>query len=232
MDQARLAELRAAGTAVTSNAAARDESQLNERLRQRDEAAFAEIVRAHAGRMLAVARRILASEEDARDAVQEAFLSAFQSIAQFREGSALSTWLHRITVNAALMRLRSSRRRDERCLEDLLPDFDDTGHRLGYTGPWRELGPAGEQERAELRAQVRKAIAELPARHRAVLVLRDIEELSTRETAELLGLTETAIKLRLHRARQALRTLLEPAMIGDVSQTRVSGTALGVSPRQ
>lgn len=191
----------------------RDGSELVARLRRGEEGAYAEVVRAHAGRMLAVARRILGSEEDARDAVQEAFLSALRSIEGFREGCAVATWLHRITVNAALMRLRSARRHPERSLDTLLPTFDDTGHRVGYTGPWRELGPEGEHERAELRVQVRRAIAELPAHYRAVLVLRDIEELSTSEAAELLGLSPNAVKIRLHRARQALRTLLEPSMM-------------------
>ena len=190
-----------------------DESGLVERLRRGDQDAFALVVRTHAARLLAVVRRILPNEEDARDAVQEAFLSAFQSIASFREGSLLSTWLHRIAVNAALMRLRRQRRHDERPIEELLPTFDETGHRVGADHPWPQANPEDEQCQSELRRRVRRAIGELPQNYRTVLVLRDIEELSTKETAELLGATETAIKLRLHRARQALRTTLERGML-------------------
>ena len=190
-----------------------DESALVERLRRRDEQAFAVVVRMQTGRLLAVVRRILPNEEDARDAVQEAFLSAFQSIATFREGSRLSTWLHRIAVNAALMRLRRARRHDERPLDDVLPTFDETGHRVGADQPWPQANPEDEHSQADLRRRVRLAIRELPDNYRTVLVLRDIEELSTRETADLLGTTETAIKLRLHRARQALRTTLERGML-------------------
>jgi RNA polymerase sigma-70 factor, ECF subfamily len=196
-----------------------DEAELVARLKQKDDEAYAVIVRAHAGRLLAVVRRILPNEEDARDAVQEAFLSAFQSIGSFREGSMLSTWLHRIAVNAALMRLRRARRHDERPIEDLLPTFDETGHRIGADTPWPHPGPdpGEERDRSELCRRVRLAIRELPQNYRTVLVLRDLEELSTKETAELLDTTETAIKLRLHRARQALRTMLERGMLAGTA---------------
>jgi RNA polymerase sigma-70 factor (ECF subfamily) len=158
--------------------------------------------------MLAVARRFLPEEQDARDAVQDAFLAAFRSIAGFAGGSRLSTWLHRIVVNTALMKLRSRRRRREDPIEELLPQFDDEGHRIGAVSPWE---PAVEElaERQETRALVRGAIARLPETYRTVLLLRDIEERDTEETAALLGITAQAVKTRLHRARQALRTLLE-----------------------
>ena len=97
-------------------------------LRRGDEQACEELVRAHTSRLLAVARRYLRSEEDARDAVQEGFVAAFRSIARFQGGSSLSTWLHRIVINACLMRLRSSRRRPETSIEELLPRFDGSGH--------------------------------------------------------------------------------------------------------
>lgn len=195
----------------TLSACENGEVALVDRLRGGDDKAYEILVRTHGGRMLAVARRILRDEDEARDAVQEAFVSAFRSIDNFRRGALLSTWLHRILVNAALMRLRSAKSRREESLEPLLPAFDETGHHLRPVSTW-SAAPEDEHLRAQLRARVREAIASLPDTHRTVLLLRDIEELDTRETAEILGTTENAVKIRLHRARQALRTLLEPAM--------------------
>src|SRR6187402_14143 len=104
------------------------EADLLKALRSGQEAAFDTLVRAHSGRMLAVCRRILRNEEEAKDAVQEAFLSAFRGLAKFEGGSLLGTWLHRIAVNASLMRLRSRKRRPEESIEELLPTFKDDGH--------------------------------------------------------------------------------------------------------
>jgi RNA polymerase sigma-70 factor (ECF subfamily) len=187
-----------------------DERALVERMRRGDEMACELVVRRFAPRLLAVARRILGSEDEAHDALQEAFLSAFRGIDSFTGDSRLSTWLHRIVVNAALMRLRSRKRRAEDSIEDLLPRFADDGHWLEAPSSWRsdEL-----LERHETRATVRRCIERLPARHREVLVLRDIEELDTSEVAETLGITANAVKVRLHRARQALRTLIERDMV-------------------
>ncbi len=94
------------------------EDGLLERLRSGDDAAFEQLVREHGGRMLAVARRFLRQEEDARDAVQDAFLSAYRALEDFEGNARLSTWLHRIVVNAALMKLRTRRRKPERSIED------------------------------------------------------------------------------------------------------------------
>jgi RNA polymerase sigma-70 factor (ECF subfamily) len=166
-------------------------------------------VRAHGGKLLAVARRMLRHEEDARDAVQEAFVSAFRSIDRFEGGARLSTWLHRIVVNAALMRLRTRRRKPEGSIEDLLPGFLEDGHQAQPAQPWREV-PEDAVEGAELRRLVLEKIHELPEGHRNVLLLRDIEGLDTDEAAQALGIAPGAVKTRLHRARQALRGLLEP----------------------
>jgi RNA polymerase sigma-70 factor (ECF subfamily) len=179
------------------------------RLRRGEAGAFEELVRTTAPRLLAVARRLLRSEQDAQDAVQDAFLSAFRALAGFDGQCQLATWLHRIAVNAALMRLRRARRRPEASLDDLLPAFDETGHHLISVEPWRADALA-VLERDEVRSAVRAAIDRLPDSHRTVLVLRDIEELSTEETARALGLSPNAVKVRLHRARQALRAALAP----------------------
>jgi len=198
-------------TAFLGVAAASDDRPLLARLRSGEAAAFEELVRSAGPRLLAVARRMLRNEEDARDAVQEAFLSAFKALDGFDGHCQLVTWLHRIAVNAALMKLRRARRRPESPIEDLLPDFDETGHHLSSIEPWRPQ-PLAELEREEVRSSVRAAIDRLPDSYRTVLLLRDLEEMSTEETARVLGLSANAVKVRLHRARQALRTVLDPIL--------------------
>jgi RNA polymerase sigma-70 factor (ECF subfamily) len=176
---------------------------------QRGEAdAFATLVREHAPQLLATARRMLGNEEDARDALQEGFASAFRGIGGFAGKCRLATWLHRIVVNMALMKLRSRRSRPEASFEELQPRFHDDGHHVEPPCPWSERAIERLQS-VESRAILRDAIDQLPAVHREVVVLRDIEQLSTEEVSELLGSTPNAVKIRLHRARQALRTLLD-----------------------
>jgi RNA polymerase sigma-70 factor (ECF subfamily) len=186
------------------------EEELIRRLKTGDEAAFDALVKGHAGSMLAVAQRYLHEEADAQDAVQDAIVSAFKAIGRFEGSSRLSTWLHRITVNAALMKLRSARRRPAVSIDELLPTFDDTGHQTRGSARWRQPDSAAERE--EIRAIVRKSIDALPEPYRVVLLLRDIEGFDTADVASQLELTEAAVKTRLHRARQALRTLLDPYM--------------------
>lgn len=191
-----------------------DEAQLIALIRDGDQDACERFVTTHINAMLAVARRFLRCEQEAADAVQDAFVSAFRSIHEFAGGSKLSTWLHRIVVNACLMKLRSARSRPTRSIESLLPSFDDTGHHVQRVSPWRE-SPFERLDASEMREQVRASIDELPESYRTVLLLRDIEELDTEETAERLGISVAAVKVRLHRARQALRTLLEPVFRAD-----------------
>jgi RNA polymerase sigma-70 factor (ECF subfamily) len=183
------------------------ESALVARLRGGEDDAYHELLRIHGGRLLAVARRLMRNEEDARDCLQDGLLSAFRSIDGFEGEAKLGTWLHRIVVNACLMRLRARKRRPEELTDPELVEFDRYGFRVGPT----EMVPTGADallEREEVREQVRKAIDDLPENYRILLVLRDIEELSTAETAEMLGMTPGAVKVRLHRARLALRKQL------------------------
>jgi RNA polymerase sigma-70 factor, ECF subfamily len=184
-----------------------EERPLLARLQAGEDEACERLVRENTGRLLAVARRYLRQEEDARDAVQEAFVAAFRSISRFQGTSSVSTWLHRILINCCLMKLRSGRRRPETSIEELLPRFDETGHRILDTAEFPE-GADEALERDETKRRVRAAIARLPENYRAVLLLRDIEEMSTEDAARQLGVTPNAVKIRLHRARQALRTLL------------------------
>ncbi len=187
------------------------EAELIGALRAGEAAAFERLVRHHGPRMLAVARRLLGSEDDARDAVQEAFVAAFKSIASFAGDARLSTWLHRIVVNAALMKLRSRRRRNEEPIETLLPRFDESGEWADPVGGWDTPSDVLVQ-RQETRELVRVMVGRLPEAYRSILLLRDIEELDTAEAAVALAITPSAVKTRLHRARQALRTLLEQTL--------------------
>lgn len=193
-----------------------DEAVLLHGLRAQDALAFEQLVRLYCTRLLAVARRILRHEEDAQEAIQDAFLSAFKGIAGFDGTARLSTWLHRITLNAALMKLRSRQRHAEQPIDFLLPAFLEDGHQADPAAPWQESA-AQLLERQETCELVRGCIDRLPDTYRTVLLLRDIEELDTEETARLLGVNPGVVKTRLHRARQALRTLLDPHFRGGAS---------------
>jgi RNA polymerase sigma-70 factor (ECF subfamily) len=186
-----------------------DEAALLARMRAGDGEAFETRVRTYGGRLLLVARRILGQEEDADDAVQDAFLSAFKGIRQFGAQSQLGTWLHRIVVNAALGRLRRRQRHPEKPIESLLPHFGEGEHQIDPPAPWKATAETTVQNQ-ETRELVQRCIGRLPESYRIVLLLRDIEGLATEETAKILDTSTAVVKTRLHRARQALRTLLDP----------------------
>ncbi|MBK8975017.1 MAG: sigma-70 family RNA polymerase sigma factor [Planctomycetes bacterium] len=188
------------------------ESDLLARLRAGDDAAFAELVETHAGRLLALARRIVRSEADAEDVVQEAFLSAFKALSRFDGRSSLSTWLHRITVNAALMRQRRKAARPEAPIDTLLPQFED-GRHAAHPIPLAVVTD-GEGERIERQEAFWHAMARLPQDFRDVIELRDIQGLDSKSAARELGISDALVRQRLHRARQALLTLLTP-ILGD-----------------
>ncbi|HLT35123.1 MAG TPA: sigma-70 family RNA polymerase sigma factor [Enhygromyxa sp.] len=189
------------------------EREIVEGMRAGDDRGFERLVREYVGPLRAVALRLLRNPADADDAVQEAFLSAYRNFDSFRGEARLGTWLHRIVVNAALGRLRRLERRPDHGAEvvdltQLLPKFGDSGYPEHFHEPW--VSPAEElATQAETREQVRQMIDKLPENYRTVLILRDIEELSTAETGELLELSPGTVKVRLHRARQALRNLIE-----------------------
>ncbi len=172
-----------------------------------DEAAWTRLLETHGPRLLAVARRLLRDDDAARDCLQNAFLQALRSLDRFEGRSSLATWLHRIVVNSALLTLRSRRRKPEESLEPLLPVFDRSGHRMAV-GPV-ERTPEDLASRGEVREIVHGAIDLLPEAYRTVVILRDLKNLSGEEVAELLETTPNAVKVRLHRAHSALKTLLE-----------------------
>ncbi len=180
-----------------------------ERLKQREIAVWEALVREESPRLFQFLLRFLQDEEEARNVMQEAFLQAFQQIDTFRGASRLTTWLYGIALNQARLLLRKKRRSEtlgETDLDRLQPAFS-RGMYLHHYRPWP---PDVLTEREELRQLVREAIDRLPDNYREIILLCDIEELSTKEVARLLNLSEGAIRVRLHRARQALRALLSP----------------------
>lgn len=188
---------------------ASDESGLVARLKQRDAESFEVFVKENIGWMSALAHRISNCPDDTAECVQEAFSIAYQKIDGFEERSSLKTWLHRIVVNQALMKLRKRRSRREQSIDDLMPDFDKYGF---LVGPVRISDASAEEllSKDEVARKVHQEILGLPDNYRVVLILRDIEEMTSAETATALGIDEGAVRTRLHRARQALKRKLEP----------------------
>jgi RNA polymerase sigma-70 factor (ECF subfamily) len=182
-----------------------EDATLVARLQAGDQAAYVQLVDQHAGRIYRLALRMMGSEADAEDVLQETFLSAFKSIDQFETRSSLNTWLYRIATNAALMRLR--RKEPEQVSVDEPVEQDD-----GDLLPRQFFDfcclPEESYLRDEARAEMDRAVSELPEGLRSVFVLRDIEGLSTEETAAALSLSVSAVKSRLMRARLKLRERL------------------------
>jgi RNA polymerase sigma-70 factor (ECF subfamily) len=201
-----------AGSAAGRQTDERDDPELVAALRAGDLTAFEKIVREQARALLAVARRLLRNDDDAREAVQDAFVSAFRSRSRFEGGSRISTWLHRIVVNACLMRLRTRRRRVEVSIDDWLPRFLPDGHHEASFVDWSNAAHAliEQQETCTL---VRRCIDQLPDSYRTVLLMHDIEAISVNDVAAALDVSTNAVHVRLHRARQALRTLLDPVFL-------------------
>ena len=199
---------------MSTDAVATAEAALVARLRSGDDAAYEELVRSSMPRLLSTARRLLRDEDEARDAVQAAYIRAFEALPKFRADASLATWLHRIVVNEALQRLR--RKRETVDIDSLLPSFLADGHHAVMATDWSESAEAAIQ-RSETSEIVQAAIDKLPDAYRTVLLLRDIEEMPTEEVAAILGTTTNNVKVRLHRARQALRMLLEQQFGGQAA---------------
>jgi RNA polymerase sigma-70 factor, ECF subfamily len=184
-----------------------DDASLMPRLQAGEAWALETLVRTRAPQLLTVARRFLRDERDAQDAVQEAFVVAFKSIHAIEERTVIGPWLHRLVVEAAVVKLRSLPRHSEGAIEDLLPTFLEDGHHVRRPPAWEPSSVL--LERPDVREFVRACIDRLPETHRTLLLLRDTENLDATETARLLGIEEAAVKSCLHQARQALVGLLE-----------------------
>ncbi len=188
---------------------------LLERIRSGDRSACDDCIRRHANGVYRLALRLTRNEAEAEDVMQETFLSAFKAIHQFNGRSTLRTWLYRIAYNAALMRLRGPRHESLSLDEAFGPDDGTPLPRQLFD--WTRL-PEKELEQAELRSEMEKAIRELPELFRPVFVMRELEGLSTEETATALGLTSEAVKTRLHRARLWLRERLSAFFSSHATQ--------------
>ncbi len=189
------------------------EIALIERIQRGDEDAFDEFVSLFGGRLYAFGLRICGEREDARDVAQETLLQAFRSLKTLKDPRALRSWLYRVASNACLMKRRRGKfePRHPLSLEELLPsDAVQASAEL----PDPAAAPDDAAAREEMREIVRRAIGTLPAHYRVVLVLRDMEQFSTRETATALDLAESAVKMRLHRARLMVRRAIEAATHG------------------
>ncbi len=185
------------------------EADLLAALKAGDRQACAELVRRYSPKLYRVTLRILGTEEEAEEALQEAFISACDKIRDFRGDSRLGTWLYRIATNAALMRLR--KRRDDHVSLDAPMETEEGAMLPRNLADWR-FDPHHVVLTGELRDILEDAIQKLPETLRVVFILRELEGLSTLETANTLGISESATKVRLHRARLMLRELLAPYM--------------------
>lgn len=174
-----------------------DETEVLRRAQQGDERAFARLVALHQHEVYTLALRLLADPDLAAEASQETFIRAWRALPNFRGDAALSTWLYRIAVNTSWTVRRKARRHQSVPLEDAMHQ------------PAGGLGPEAMGEVAELRGRLASAVGGLPVAQRQVVVLKDIYGWSHAEVADSLGITVTAAKVRLHRARKRLQTVLQ-----------------------
>jgi RNA polymerase sigma-70 factor (ECF subfamily) len=184
-----------------------DDTELAARIAGRDQGAFEMLMRRHNGKLFRVARSILKDDADAEDAVQEAYLEAYRHIGEFRGGAQLSTWLTRIVINQALMRVRKQKR------EHVVLSFNDRRAPAPETGEAdvadaRTESPSSAALRAEIRRLIERRIDELPVAFRTVFIMREVEDMSVEQTAACLSIPPATVRTRLFRARTLLRESL------------------------
>jgi len=190
---------------------------LARRCAARDPAAVRFVIAANNQRLFRAAWSVLKSRSEAEEAVQAAYLSAFSSIGAFEGRSALSTWLTRIVINEALGRRRAEESRRRQLEKEGVAVLDDYRETL-MRGSVAE-GPDVAIAREQIRVLLEQAVAQLPESFRSVFVLRDVEGLSSEETAEILDVPLGTVKTRLHRSRRKLKELLAPEVKGVLSGT-------------
>jgi RNA polymerase sigma-70 factor (ECF subfamily) len=186
------------------------------RLRAGDATALEALMSEYGGRMYRVALGITCDQGDAEEVVQDVLLTIAEKSDTFEGRAALGTWIYRITTNTALNKRRGKRRELETSLEEHLPRYEADGHRAGdrsfLLADWSQ-NPEAELLSGEARRMLERALATLPETYRAVLVLRDMEELGNEEVAAMLGESVASVKGRLHRARMALREQLTQSLV-------------------
>jgi RNA polymerase sigma-70 factor (ECF subfamily) len=198
---------------TTSNSAARalptglNDSALVERIATGDQLAFEAVMRKYNGKLYRIARAILKNDSDAEDVLQDAYLDAYRHIGEFRGGSELATWLTRIVINQALMRVRKERRRSS-----IIPFrsalMHETDSPEAQVPDQQSESPSASVIRAETRQMLERRIDELPVAFRTVFIMREVEEMSVEETARCLSITPATVRTRLFRARGLLREAL------------------------
>jgi RNA polymerase sigma-70 factor, ECF subfamily len=193
------------------------DADLLARIRAGDKSACEDCVQRHAPGIYRLALRLMRNEAEAEDVMQETFLNAFKAIDRFDGRSELLTWLYRIAYNAAMARLR--RRQPESISVEDAADPQDGSLVPKELFDWSSL-PERELEKAELRAEMEKAVLDLPEKLRAVFVMREMEDLSTEAVAEALGIKSDLVKTRLHRARLGLRERLSTYFAHEMPKNR------------
>jgi RNA polymerase sigma-70 factor (ECF subfamily) len=195
--------------AMAAPAADEGDEALAARAAAGEEPAFEELVSRYQARVYRLACRLTADEGDAKDVLQETFLAAYRGLPAFRGVSRFSTWLYRIATNAAMMQRRARARRPTESLEAFLPRFDADGAHTAEPPALRAASRADELlDRKLLAEKARAGLERLPDIYREAFVLRDLEEMTTEEVAELMGIDAAAVRQRVHRARLMLRGYL------------------------
>ena len=209
-----------------------DEQQLINRLKARDEQVLEAFMAEYEAKVFGLAVRLTGNRQDAEEVLQDVFLAVFQKIGGFRGDSKLSSWIYRITTNAALMKLRKRPKVQQIPLEEELgPAMTAEGMIAEPVVDWSRL-PDDELERKELTRRIEAAITQLPPDSRSVFVLRDVEGLSTEEACEILSLSEAALKSRLHRGRLFLRKqLADYAVSRTAPPSMMQKTGINPGPR-
>ena len=185
------------------------DEQLAARAAAGDESAFETIVTRYQARVFRLAWRLTANEGDAADVLQETFLQVYRKLGTFRGDSRFGTWLYRIATNAALMHRRALSRRPSEPLDGFLPCFDETGLHAATPAELQAAACVEQQlDRRRLAEKALAAIHRLPDNYREAFVLRDLEEMTTAQVADILGLEPAAVRQRVHRARMMLRGYL------------------------
>jgi RNA polymerase sigma-70 factor (ECF subfamily) len=184
---------------------ASNDASIIERLKMGDEAALETIFNLHSGKLYSVAHRILGEAADTEEVIQDVFWTVYRKAKSFKGESQLSTWLYRLTVNAALGRIRRRKKKREVEYDEYLPKFQEDGHHL--VRPVIDWSDTLDEKfaRQEVHALLGKALDQLKPIDRSAVVLSDMEGLADKEVAAALGLTVSAVKTRLHRARLFLR---------------------------
>ncbi len=191
------------------------EALLLRRLRARDEAAFEEVVVLYRDRVFGLILRMVGNREEAEDLAQEVFITVLKSIDTFRGESKFSTWLYRVAANHTKNRMKYLHRRAYKATSEYDEAAEHAHQRAGGLGADRVVNPESAMAGAQIDRVVQGAIAELDEDHRELVVLRDMEELSYEEIVAITGLNEGTVKSRLHRARTALKEIVQRRLRED-----------------